>query len=447
MIQTKTQTLPKSILFISGLPLDRACVRYRCEHFQEQLASVGISSTIAWIADPVISLDHDLIILHRVEYDDFAAKLIAKTRALGKILIFETDDLIFDPDFIRYRGYKGEITSENSQRAIEEMERWRRTLMACDCCVVSTEFLAGRIEQLGKEAFVVHNAFSEEELKLARNVVRQPVGTGGRIVIGYMSGTPTHSWDFAEAGEAVADIMRRHRHVYLQITGPLQLPKIFMEFGHRVRLVPLLPWRQCYQVYGSLDINLAPLEIREPFCQGKSEIKYVEAAMVGVPTVASPTDAFRRGIIAGTTGLLAANYGEWVTALESLVNNLSEIERLGSNARDYVLEEYSPAKRSRELLTVIRTILERIEQRASGDGFSLKRGEETLIHREDLGLPYASRCRMFPTNLATIKLILNLVRRAWKYEGCYGLLKRLVCFPHRAGLRKWNALSKRLKKV
>ena len=441
------KTQPKSVLFISGGPLDWGSVRYRCAHFQEQLGLAGIPSTIVWITAPVINLDHDIIILHRVEYDDFAAKLIAKARDLGKILVYEADDLVFDPEFVRYRGYKGEFTSENSYQAVEVLARCRRTIMACDCCVVSTEFLAKRAAPLGKEVFVVRNAFSEEELKLAREVVRQPVGAGGRIVIGYMSGTPTHSWDFAEASEAVAEIMRKHRQVYLQITGPLQLPKSFAEFGHRVRLVPLLPWQQCYQVYGSLDINLAPLEIREPFCQGKSEIKYVEAAMVGVPTVASATDAFRRGIIAGTTGLLAATHDEWVAALESLVNNPVEIERLGGNARDHVLKEYNPATRSLELVAVISTITERFQRNTSGVTVEVEGKRQTLIRREDLGLPYASRSPLFPPNRAAIRLMLGLTRRAWKYEGCYGLLKRFVCFPFRAGMRKRNALNERLKKL
>ena len=43
------------------------------------------------------------------------------------------------------------------------------------------------------------------------------------------------------------------------------------------------------------DINLAPLEPDNPFCDAKSELKYFEGALAGVCTIASPVGPFRRG--------------------------------------------------------------------------------------------------------------------------------------------------------
>ena len=53
-----------------------------------------------------------------------------------------------------------------------------------------------------------------------------------------------------------------------------------------------MPWRKLPEIQVQFDINLAPLEIDNPFGQSKSEIKYVEAALLRVPTIASPSDSY-----------------------------------------------------------------------------------------------------------------------------------------------------------
>ena len=68
-------------------------------------------------------------------------------------------------------------------------------------------------------------------------------------------------------------------------------------------------------------MNLAPLEVGNPFCEAKSELKYFEAALAGVPTIASPTGPYRRAIRHGETGFLAETSSEWRDALERLVGN------------------------------------------------------------------------------------------------------------------------------
>src|SRR5204863_5326912 len=96
------------------------------------------------------------------------------------------------------------------------------------------------------------------------------------------------------------------------------------------------------QLIAQIDINLAPLELDNPFCQAKSEIKYTEAALVGVPTVASPTDAFAYAITHGENGLLAATVDEWQAALSQLIEQPEARQQLGAVARQRVYQEYVP---------------------------------------------------------------------------------------------------------
>ena len=68
-----------------------------------------------------------------------------------------------------------------------------------------------------------------------------------------------------------------------------------------------MPWRNLPSIQVRFDINLAPLEINNPFGQSKSEIKYVEAALLRVPTIASPSDSYSAAIRHAENGYLANN--------------------------------------------------------------------------------------------------------------------------------------------
>ena len=73
-------------------------------------------------------------------------------------------------------------------------------------------------------------------------------------------------------------------------------------------------------VLAGVDVSLAPLR-RDRFSDAKSEVKYLEAAAVGVPTIASASPAFEVAIRPGENGLLAATRAEWDAALRALVRD------------------------------------------------------------------------------------------------------------------------------
>ena len=80
------------------------------------------------------------------------------------------------------------------------------------------------------------------------------------------------------------------------------------------------------------DINLAPLEVGNPFCEAKSELKFFDAALVDVPTIASPTGPYRRAIVHGSTGFLAASGDDWYIYIKRLVKDPALREQIGHSA-------------------------------------------------------------------------------------------------------------------
>ena len=73
--------------------------------------------------------------------------------------------------------------------------------------------------------------------------------------------------------------------------GELDLPPQLEPWRDRIELEPFADWRELPARIASVDINLAPLR-ETVFNRAKSENKWIEAALVKVPTVASDVGGF-----------------------------------------------------------------------------------------------------------------------------------------------------------
>jgi hypothetical protein len=111
------------------------------------------------------------------------------------------------------------------------------------------------------------------------------------------------------------------------------------------------------------DINIAPLVADNPFGRSKSEIKYVEAGLVQVPTVATPTESFRFAIRPGENGYLAGDDAEWMEALATLVEQPDQRRALGEGAYQDVIQRYHPRVRSAELVETLDQISQQVSSR------------------------------------------------------------------------------------
>ena len=136
-----------------------------------------------------------------------------------------------------------------------------------------------------------------------------------------------------------------------------------------------------------LDVHLAPLEVGNPFCEAKSELKFYDAALVNVPIVASPTGPFRRAIDHGKTGFLATSGDDWYLYLKKLVQDPALREQLGRNAYIAALAAFGPRQRALKFGRVIDQL--RGGPRAAR-GFAL----EAKFYRAVPGAPLRSFPRM-----------------------------------------------------
>src|SRR5262245_57526447 len=385
----------KAVLFVFD-DLGGICTRYRCDHQAEQLKFLGVSHDIAHSSeiDLRAAADHyECFVLSRVAWNEDVAAFFDRARALGKTLIFDTDDLVFEPELDRHFAFLDGATEDDRAAWIEELRTYCATLERCDGAIVTTETLRRFALRRNARVEVVFTAESEELLRLANDALGgEPHHVGRRsgalITIAYLSGTPTHDRDFREATDAVLWTLENYVNTRLLIVGKLELDPRFERFGDRVTRIRKQPWQAVPGILAQVDINLAPLERENAFTESKSCLKYLEAALLGVPTVASPRDDFARAIDNGRNGLLADNRHEWREALRLLVESKDLRRSIGTAAYDDVRRNHTTKARARLLeqalttLTPHRGAYDRLSiNRLTGPGCALENDSNAYIDR------------------------------------------------------------------
>ena len=333
----------KQILFLSGRT--GGAMRYRCDHQAESLRLAGCAAESADVDD--IDLAEVLprfqaFVLHRVAMTDELGDFIAQARAQGKPVIFETDDLVFLPDMAPHLAALELMSTDERASYLEEMASIRETLLACDAATVSTPALSEWVKPLREPVAVAPNLVNMEMVERSNHALAERAERAARadaaattspIVIAYFSGSPTHDRDFIEAQDAVLWALDHYPEVEFLLAGPLTLDAQFDRFGARVRREPFRPWPELPVLYADVSINLAPLERDNPFTESKSCVKYLEAGLVGVPTIASPRQDFVRVIEPGVNGLLADSPEAWQAALRQLIESEDVRRAMGERAR------------------------------------------------------------------------------------------------------------------
>lgn len=334
---------PADILFITGGVGDSA--RYRTEHVAEELRLKGLSASVTVQDNPFLASYADkfsVFVFHRVLYTPSVAKLIARIKEQKKEIIFETDDLVYDPEFLQHMDYYTKMNALERKLYEHGVGGEILTDPYVKVCTTSTNYLARKLQEKGKKVFIVKNKLSKKDVADAELALQDVKKNSELIRVAYFSGTPSHNKDFATITGVLENILERHPEVRLVLAGPLDTEdRLNQRFGDRIERVLFAPRSEHFGNIAQVDINLAPLEIGNPFCESKSELKWFEAGIVGVPTVAAATEPFREAITDGVDGFVAETSEQWQEKLEKLITDRDFRVAMGEQARKTVLEKYT----------------------------------------------------------------------------------------------------------
>ncbi len=337
---------PADVLFVTGGVGDSA--RFRTKHVAEELGLRSVTSSVTVQDNPRLSTYADkffVFVFHRVLFTPSVAKLVTEVKKRGKEIIFETDDLVYDPKYLKHMDYWRVMNS--LERKLYENGVGGEILADpyVKVATTSTSFLAGKLREKGKRVFIVPNRMPVSDVTITDELYRKREEwthsrTDDVVTIGYFSGAAGHDKDFATITAPLLRLLGKHPNLRMLIVGPLVLDDAFATYADRIDRMHYVERKKHFGNVASVDINIAPLEIGNPFCEGKSELKFFEAGILGVPTVAAATQTFREAITDGTDGFVAANEGEWEEKLGRLIADVDLRRRIGEQARKTALDRY-----------------------------------------------------------------------------------------------------------
>ena len=251
-------------------------------------------------------------------------------------------------------GIRSQNFSEFETQAL--FQRMAATLRACDLVTCPTEELAHEARQLGRPAYVLPNGFDRASHNVARAARREWSQMSDDLLrIGYAGGSRTHQRDFAVAAPAIIRLLGEMPNLRLTVFRDPSSGEglvLLNEFPELAALADRIEWRNMVALadlpkeLARFDVNIAPLEPGNPFCDAKSELKFFEAALAGVPTVASPTGPFARAIIHGETGFLADSDEAWYQAIGALLRDKPLCQRMAQAAYHVCLGRFGPEARA-----------------------------------------------------------------------------------------------------
>ena len=348
----------RRVLFVVGI--DGAPLRYRAHLPAEALHLVGVEAEVRHYRDPAIDAlaeRADVVVAYRVPATTQVLALLERVRQRGAAVAFDVDDLIFDPGIADEIPALRLLPAEEAALWLEGVQRYRTTMEACDAFIGSTPALVDHARAVvGIDAHLFENGVGIA-LGAASDIARRAPRRPGPPRVGYFSGTTTHDDDWRHVEGAVVAALADHPSAELWLGGHLSpREEVLAPLAGRVRRIPFTEWTALPALLRQLDVNLAPLEPGSRFNEAKSAIKWLEAALVATPTIASPSGPFRDVIHPETTGWLADAPADWHRVLSAVLDDPDQRLTVGVRAQRTALLRWSPHRqgvRYRDLLEVI----------------------------------------------------------------------------------------------
>lgn len=219
--------------------------------------------------------------------------------------------------------------------------------------IVSTDYLKQIFTPKNSKIFVIPNSIDFEIWDNLKPKKRKDK----RIKVGWEGGAG-HQINLRLVKNVVFNILDKYPNVVFHFRfGGYEVPylkhkRIIFEDYHKWTNVNDYPQELKNM---NADINIAPLRDLE-FNRSKSNLRWLEASALKIPTVASNVEPYRC-IEQGITGFLAREENEWVEYLSGLIENENLRKQIGKNAYEKIRQDYNVETNAKLYLDVLQGFL------------------------------------------------------------------------------------------
>lgn len=347
-IVNKFKAVPRDqyILLIDGVEnIIPQCTRYRVLNKAEQLRKHGFAVKVVNLSDFQLLMAQNAshIIIYRSPISPELLRLCHLAKEYGKPVFFDIDDLVFDTVYTDQLSYTQGLNSVEKGNYDAGVRNYGYMLENCDGAITSTNQLQEELYKYQSKVLLNRNLASDDLIAISSQYIKDYSQTSDIVKIGYFSGSISHNENFELIKPAIKQLLTKYSNVQLHIVGILDIPQDMKPFENQIVTHDYVDWDKLPALISEVDINLAPL-VDSIFNRAKSEIKWIEAALVKVPTVASNIGAFSDVVVDGETGLLATDE-EWFDKLEDLVLSPELRQKIADAAYRAVLENCTLSKK------------------------------------------------------------------------------------------------------
>ena len=347
-IVNKFKAVPRDqyILLIDGVEnIIPQCTRYRVLNKAEQLRKHGFAVKVVNLSDFQLSRAQNAshIIIYRSPISPELLRLCHLAKEYGKPVFFDIDDLVFDTVYTDQLSYTQGLNSVEKGNYDAGVRNYGYMLENCDGAITSTNQLQEELYKYQSKVLLNRNLASDDLIAISSQYIKDYSQTSDIVKIGYFSGSISHNENFELIKPAIKQLLKKYSNVQLHIVGILDIPEDMKPFENQIVTHDYVDWDKLPALISEVDINLAPL-VDSIFNRAKSEIKWIEAALVKVPTVASKIGAFSDAVVDGETGLLATDE-QWFDKLETLVLSPELRQKIAEAAYRAVLENCTLSKK------------------------------------------------------------------------------------------------------
>lgn len=288
----------------------------------------------------------DVVVFHRPEQKE-KVELMKTLRRAGKKVVFDNDDTLKHDGGFRLNEFMDEKRIKSGLKSLNETVD--EAIGVADLVTCSTEFLAEEYRKISENVIVLPNCIDpflfDDPLYNETDVVR--IGITGSIGV-------TNDLNVAEPIIRHFENDPRVRLVFFSLPPRQQDEYMRKIYAAEYRFLDSInvewhPFEQLPEYFQKLnelrlDMMIIPRD-DSYFNRCKSNIKFLEASMCGIPVIAQSfpdeKSPYEVNVLDKQHLLLATDTASWIENIEKLIADKELRRSMGTKAHAYVSECYS----------------------------------------------------------------------------------------------------------
>jgi len=240
-------------------------------------------------------------------------------KILGKKIIYDFDDAIWIPNYSEANSLFSFLKGYPN---VKHICRWAYKV-SC-----GNEYLCAFASRYNKR--VVYNPTTIDTVHLHNQVKDQ---LSEKLVIGWTGSHSTIRY-LNDLIPVLRELEEKYPFDFLVISD------LKPEFS--LRSLTYIPWNKENEIQDLLKMNIGIMPLRDDkWAQGKCGFKALQYMALGIPALVSPVGVNTRIVDHGINGFLCTSPEEWKSALEKLLTDSHERQRIARNTRKKIEEAYS----------------------------------------------------------------------------------------------------------